>query len=92
MRSLSLGGSAAAALLVSLAAAAPPFKPHGPHEQPQYIVNEKRAGAVKEAFQVSWDGYYKHAFRHDSLRPVTNGWEDDRSVLFPRNLPHGDGP
>jgi hypothetical protein len=36
---------------------------------------------------VSWDGYYKHAFGHDSLRPVTNGWEDDRSVLFPRNQP-----
>ena len=76
MRSLSLG-SATAALLIGLTAAAPPFKPHGPNE-PQYIVNQKRAAAVKEAFQVSWDGYYEHAFGHDSLRPVTNGWEDDR--------------
>ncbi|KAH6640557.1 glycoside hydrolase [Chaetomium tenue] len=78
MRSLSVGGSAAAALLVGLSAAAPPFKPHGPHE-PQYIVNQKRADAVKEAFQVSWDGYYEHAFPHDSLRPVSNGYADDRN-------------
>lgn len=82
MRSLSVGGSAAAALLVGLSAAAPPFKPHGPHE-PQYIVNQERARAVKEAFQVSWDGYYEHAFPHDSLRPVSNGYADDRCVFLP---------
>ncbi|KAH6843024.1 glycoside hydrolase [Chaetomium sp. MPI-CAGE-AT-0009] len=80
MRSLSLGGSAVAALLVGLSAAAP-RGPHDPHKPqgPRYIANQERARAVKEAFQVSWDGYYEHAFPHDSLRPVTNGYADDRN-------------
>lgn len=40
--------------------------------------DHKRAGAIKEAFEISWNGYYKHAFPHDTLHPVTNGYEDDR--------------
>ncbi|KAL2170210.1 hypothetical protein VTG60DRAFT_5078 [Thermothelomyces hinnuleus] len=76
MRGLSVAGASAAAsaLLLGLAAAAP-------HKQraPQYVVNKQRADAVKEAFQVSWDGYYKYAFPHDSLRPVTNKFADDRN-------------
>jgi len=73
MRSRSVGGGAAA-LLLGLAAAAP-------HKQraPQYVVSQQRADAVKEAFQVSWDGYYKYAFPHDSLLPVTNKYQDDRN-------------
>ncbi|KAL2266226.1 hypothetical protein VTJ83DRAFT_5578 [Remersonia thermophila] len=35
--------------------------------------------AVREVFRVSWDGYYQHAFPHDSLRPVSNGYADDRN-------------
>ncbi|KAH6895941.1 glycoside hydrolase, family 47 [Thelonectria olida] len=38
-----------------------------------------RAAAVKEAFQLSWDAYYKHAFPHDSLRPISNTPVDDRN-------------
>ena len=81
--SLSVGGSAAAAAaaaaaaLLGLAAAAPPHK----HRGPRYTTSQWRADAVKEAFQVSWDGYYKYAFPHDSLRPVTNRYADDRLVL-----------
>lgn len=45
---------------------------------PKYVVNETRANAVKEAFQISWDGYYEYAFPHDSLNPVSNGYSDDR--------------
>lgn len=43
-----------------------------------YIPNAERADAVKAAFKRAWDGYYKYAFPHDSLLPVTNSYEDDR--------------
>ncbi|QPH11062.1 hypothetical protein C2857_002638 [Epichloe festucae Fl1] len=39
-----------------------------------------RAREVKEAFEISWNGYYKHAFPHDTLHPLTNGYEDDRAA------------
>ncbi|EGO53971.1 mannosyl-oligosaccharide alpha-1,2-mannosidase precursor [Neurospora tetrasperma FGSC 2508] len=45
----------------------------------QTASNQERRDAVKQAFQISWDGYYKYAFPHDSLRPVTNSYEDDRN-------------
>ncbi|KAK3504135.1 mannosyl-oligosaccharide alpha-1,2-mannosidase precursor [Neurospora crassa] len=45
----------------------------------QAASNQERRDAVKQAFQISWDGYYKYAFPHDSLRPVTNSYEDDRN-------------
>jgi mannosyl-oligosaccharide alpha-1,2-mannosidase len=48
---------------------------------PTYVANPSRANAVKAAFQRSWDGYYKYAFPHDSLRPISNGWYDDRLVF-----------
>lgn len=47
--------------------------------QPEAITNQDRRDAVKQAFQVSWDGYYKYAFPHDSLKPVSNSYEDDRN-------------
>lgn len=43
-----------------------------------YVVNQDRADAIKEAFLVGWDGYYKYAFPHDQLEPVTNGYTDPR--------------
>lgn len=42
-----------------------------------------RAAAVKEAFQFAWDGYYKYAFPHDELHPVSNGYSDSRFVQLP---------
>ncbi|KAK4198583.1 glycoside hydrolase [Triangularia verruculosa] len=50
-----------------------------PYRHPKYHPSPKRASAVKQAFRISWDGYYKHAFPHDSLRPATNGFADDRN-------------
>ncbi|ROV87110.1 hypothetical protein VSDG_10034 [Cytospora chrysosperma] len=44
-----------------------------------YVYNETRANAVKQTFQISWDGYYKYAFPGDSLLPVTNTFENDRN-------------
>ncbi|RDA92386.1 hypothetical protein CP533_4718 [Ophiocordyceps camponoti-saundersi (nom. inval.)] len=38
-----------------------------------------RATEVKRAFQVAWSGYYQHALNHDTLHPVSNGFEDDRN-------------
>lgn len=43
-----------------------------------YVTNQTRADAVKQTFQISWDGYYKYAFPGDSLLPVTNGVANDR--------------
>lgn len=45
-----------------------------------YVYNQTRADAVKQTFQISWDGYYKYAFPGDSLLPVSNTFENDRSV------------
>lgn len=47
-----------------------------------YASNKTRADAVKQTFQISWDGYYKYAFPGDSLLPVTNSFENDRSVTM----------
>jgi mannosyl-oligosaccharide alpha-1,2-mannosidase len=82
MRSLSLVRAALLLALTGHVADAAPSRSR-PH---RYAVNQQRADAVKEAFQVSWDGYYKYAFPHDSLRPVTNGYADDRCVSLPTNI------
>ncbi|KAG5914497.1 hypothetical protein E4U42_000447 [Claviceps africana] len=39
-----------------------------------------RAKQVRKAFLASWDAYFKHAFPHDTLHPVTNGYGDDRAA------------
>lgn len=57
---------------------------------PSYVTNQARADAVKQTFQISWDGYYQYAFPGDSLLPVTNTFENDRSVLTPNPLPGGE--
>ncbi|KAF2029320.1 glycoside hydrolase [Setomelanomma holmii] len=47
--------------------------------QRQYTPPIDRAEAVIDTFRVSWDGYYKYAFPHDELKPVTNGFSDSRN-------------
>lgn len=74
MRPVDIGGAILLGLAGSVLSA--PHKPRAP----QYIVNKQRADAVKQAFRISWDGYYNFAFPHDSLRPVENGYADDRCV------------
>lgn len=44
-----------------------------------------RAAAVKEAFEFAWEGYYKYAFPHDELRPVTNGFTNSRYIVSPKS-------
>lgn len=52
-----------------------------------YVANKTRADAVRETFRISWDGYFKFAFPGDSLLPVTNGVENDRSGCAPSTPP-----
>jgi len=61
--------------LASQAAASPTERRYA---KPVYRSHPDRVSAVKEAFQRSWDGYYKYAFPHDTLHPVSNTFEDDR--------------
>jgi mannosyl-oligosaccharide alpha-1,2-mannosidase len=42
---------------------------------------EGRIDFVKEAFRRSWSSYRKYAWGHDSLRPISNSWYDDRCVM-----------
>ncbi|UZP39362.1 hypothetical protein NXS19_007178 [Fusarium pseudograminearum] len=39
----------------------------------------KRADEIIEMFRFAWNGYYEHAFPHDSLRPKYNNYTDDRN-------------
>lgn len=40
---------------------------------------DSRADIIKEAFSHAWDGYYKYAFPHDELHPISNGYGDSRN-------------
>lgn len=56
-------------------------RPQGsPYTEPsgREQINAERAQAVIDAFRTSWDGYYKYAFPHDELHPVTNRYSDSR--------------
>ncbi|KAI0392266.1 glycoside hydrolase family 47 protein [Xylariaceae sp. FL0594] len=44
-----------------------------------YIKHPDRLNGVKEAFQRSWDGYYKYAFPNDSLKPISKSYDNDRN-------------
>ncbi|KAJ8116118.1 hypothetical protein ONZ43_g4510 [Nemania bipapillata] len=46
---------------------------------PGYISHPNRLSGVKEAFQRSWNGYYKYAFPNDSLKPISMGYDNDRN-------------
>ncbi|CEI62513.1 putative mannosyl-oligosaccharide alpha-1,2-mannosidase 1B [Fusarium venenatum] len=39
----------------------------------------KRADEIVEMFRFAWNGYYTHAFPHDSLRPRYSNYTDDRN-------------
>lgn len=38
----------------------------------------RRMAGVKEAFNHAWTGYRQHAFPHDELHPVSDGYGDSR--------------
>ena len=59
-----------------------------PHNTPRDLSHPKRqynspnagerAQAVIDTFRTAWDGYYKYAFPHDELHPVSNSYSDSR--------------
>ncbi|KAI1342985.1 glycoside hydrolase family 47 protein [Xylariaceae sp. FL0016] len=44
-----------------------------------YTSYPDRAAAVKNTFQISWDGYYRYAFPNDSLLPISMTGQNDRN-------------
>ena len=46
--------------------------------QDNHTLNRQRADAVKQTFQIAWDGYYKYAFPNDELHPVSNSFGNPR--------------
>lgn len=62
--------------LASTVLAAPPPAANAAESRPRQ--DRRKADAVKRAFEISWEGYYNHSFPHDTLHPVSNGFEDDR--------------
>ncbi|KJZ74590.1 hypothetical protein HIM_05940 [Hirsutella minnesotensis 3608] len=51
----------------------------GPLEQNGLRSDPIRAEAIKRAFEHSWQGYLNYTFPHDTLHPLSHGFEDDRS-------------
>ncbi|KJK82506.1 Mannosyl-oligosaccharide alpha-1,2-mannosidase [Metarhizium anisopliae BRIP 53293] len=39
-----------------------------------------KASQVQDVFRTAWNGYYEHAFPHDTLLPLTGGNYDDRNA------------
>ncbi|KAH6652245.1 glycoside hydrolase family 47 protein [Truncatella angustata] len=44
-----------------------------------YTSNPERAATVKDAFRHAWNGYYEFAFPHDSLKPISKTYVNDRN-------------
>jgi mannosyl-oligosaccharide alpha-1,2-mannosidase len=44
-----------------------------------HTVSQKRAQAVKEAFEFAWYGYHTFAFPNDELHPINNTFSDSRN-------------
>ncbi|KAJ0342323.1 hypothetical protein COL922a_001355 [Colletotrichum nupharicola] len=76
---LSRSGSILAFAGLLAQASASPQSSVQPAATPNYTNQPDRANAVKEAFQRSWDGYRKFAFPNDTLKPVSNTFENDRN-------------
>jgi mannosyl-oligosaccharide alpha-1,2-mannosidase len=77
MYSQSLGLAAVLALAAQTVVGVPA---HAPKYDTNSKLSNERAAGVKEAFQFAWDGYYKYAFPHDELHPISNSYSDSRSV------------
>lgn len=45
---------------------------------PAAAADAEKMNAVEEVFRRAWSGYRDHAWGHDSLRPVSNSYSDDR--------------
>jgi hypothetical protein len=45
---------------------------------PLAAADAAKMNAVEEVFRRSWNGYRQYAWGHDTLRPVSNSYLDDR--------------
>ncbi|KAJ9204530.1 CAZyme family GH47 [Paecilomyces variotii] len=80
MRISSLSFSLTGLSLLGTAVAHPYYaQQEGQVQRRQDAQASQRAEAVREAFQFAWNGYYRYAFPHDELHPVTNGYGDSRN-------------
>ena len=52
---------------------------HRPSSETTYEAHPERAAAVRAVFRRAWAGYYEVAFPHDSLKPVSGAYVDDRN-------------
>ncbi|KAF2125818.1 glycoside hydrolase family 47 protein [Dothidotthia symphoricarpi CBS 119687] len=68
-------------LFTSLTSGLPTTSPETDNAETRYgsSTAADRAQAVVDAFRVSWEGYYTHAFPNDELKPVTNGSSNSRN-------------
>jgi mannosyl-oligosaccharide alpha-1,2-mannosidase len=57
-----------------------------PRRALSYQSHPDRTAGVQQAFQTAWDGYYKYAYPHDNLLPISDSYVDDLSVESPPNL------
>lgn len=71
-------GHIASLLLLGIASSGVLTSPAPVRRDITYKPNPERAAAVKQVFRSSWDGYYKYAFPHDSLKPISRSFDDDR--------------
>ena len=55
-------------------ASAPDIRPV--HAAPGLTTDSAFASEVKEAFLHAWEGYVRHAWGHDQLRPLSRGYRD----------------
>lgn len=39
-----------------------------------------KAREIKDAYLLSWNAYYEHAFPNDTLAPISNSYVNDRLV------------
>lgn len=51
----------------------------GPRQNTDAATQQQRADAVKQTFQIAWNGYKQYAFPNDELHPVTNAFSDSRN-------------
>lgn len=69
----------AGAIVVFISSANSHFLPVIRTENDTHTILQKRAQAVKDAFEFAWYGYNTFAFPNDELKPLNNSFSDSRN-------------
>ena len=67
------------AVVVFTSSANSHFLPVARIENDTHTISQKRAQAIKEAFEFAWYGYQTFAFPNDELHPLNNSFSDSRN-------------